>query len=324
MRRRKFIALLGGAVAASPRMVRAQQARPIRRVGELTLALSTSPIEGAFRQGLRDLGYVEGQNLIIDFKTAEFKTERLDQLAAELVAAKVDVIFSAGSEATTAVRSQTRNIPIVMTSTNPVGLGFAASLARPGGNITGLSIFGPDIAGKRLELLKTLIPGMDKAAAFWNPNDPGAQFSLTETETAGAALNITIEPVEVRSVDDFSNAFGAVVTRHSAAIIVLPAPLMSRNSELLSRLAIKNQLATVFYNREAVKVGGLLSYGANLADVYRRAAYYVDRILKGEKPADLPIEQPTRLELFINVKTASALGITIPPTLFALADEVIE
>jgi putative ABC transport system substrate-binding protein len=323
MRRRKFIASLGGA-ALWPLAVRAQQARPVPRIGWLTVALSTSPIEGAFRQGLRDLGYVEGQNLVIDFKTAEFKTERLNQLAAELVAAKVDAIFSSGSEATTAVRSQSTSIPIVMTSTNPVGLGFVASLARPGGNVTGLSVFGPDIAGKRLELLKTLIPGLDKAAALWNPNDPGAKFSLKETEAAAAALNIALQPVEVRGVDGFDDAFRAAVSGHSAAVVVLPAPLMSRNSERLASLAMENRLPTIFFSREAVKAGGLLSYGANLADLYYRAAYYMDRILKGAKPADLPIEQPTRFELFINRKTAIALGITVPQTLLALADEVIE
>jgi putative ABC transport system substrate-binding protein len=194
VRRREFIALVGGAVTW-PLAAQAQQpTRAMPRVGELTVALVTSPIESAFRQGLRDFGYVEGQNLVINFKTAEFKTERLDALAAELVAAKVDVIFAAGSEATTAARGRTTSIPIVMTSTNPVGLGFVASLARPGGNITGLSIFGPEVAGKRLELLKDLIPGTTNVAALWNPNDPGAKFSLKETEEAGAALNISRNP----------------------------------------------------------------------------------------------------------------------------------
>ncbi len=324
MKRRQFIVALGGLAAAWPCAVAAQQTHRVPRVGVLTVALSTSPIEGAFRHGLRDLGYIEGQNVIIDFKTAEFQTERLNQLAAELVAAKVDVIFSSGSEATTALRRQTTSIPIVMTSTNPVGLGFVASLARPDGNVTGLSILGPDIAGKRLELLKTLIPGIDRVSAFWNPNDPGAEFSLKETDAAGSALNIAVQPVEVRGVDDFDDAFRTATSGHSAAVVVLPAPLMSRNSERLASLAMKNQLPTIFYNREAVKAGGLISYGTNIADVYRRAAYYVDRILKGAKPADLPIEQPTRFELFINRKTATALGITVPPTLLARADEVIE
>jgi ABC-type uncharacterized transport system substrate-binding protein len=323
MRRRTFIATLGGA-AAWPLAARAQQARPIPRVGELTVSLSTSPIEGAFRQGLRDLGYVEGQNLTIDFKTAEFKTERLAQLAAELIAAKVDVIFASGSEATTAVRSQTTSIPIVMTSTNPVGLGFVASLARPGGNVTGLSLLGPETAGKRFELLNDLIPGITTVAAFWNPNDPGAQFSLKETQAAGAALSIGLQSIETRAIDDFEGAFRTAVSEHAAAVIVLPAPLMSRNSERIASLAIRNRLPTIFYNGEAVKAGGLISYGANLGDVFHRAAYYVDRILKGAKPADLPVEQPTKFDLIVNLKTAKALGLDIPPTLLARADEVIE
>jgi putative tryptophan/tyrosine transport system substrate-binding protein len=323
MRRREFITLVGGA-AAWPLAARAQLGGPMPRVGELTVALSTSPIEGAFRQGLRDLGYVEGQNLAIDFKTAEFKTELLDRLAAELIASKADVIFSSGSEATTAVRSLTTSIPIVMTSSNPVGLGFVTSLARPGGNVTGLSIFGPDVAGKRLETLKTLVPGLAKAAAFWNPNDPGARFSLKETEAAGAALNVALTSIEVRTVDGFEDAFHAATAAHADAVVVLPAPLMSRNSERLAGLAIQNRLPAIFYDREAVKAGGLISYGANIAGVYHRAAYFVDRILKGAKPADLPVEQPTKFELFINMTTAKALGVTVPPTILAIADEVIE
>src|SRR5579862_1766280 len=325
MRRRQFIRLISGAAATAwPLTAHSQQGRPIPRVGELTVALSTSPNEGAFRQGLRDLGYVEGQNLTIDFKTAEFKTELLDRLAAELVAAKVDVIFSSGSEATTAVRSRTTSIPIVMTSTNPVGLGFVTSLARPGGNTTGLSIFGPEVAGKRLEAVKTLVPGIAKAAVFWNPNDPGAQFSLKETQEAGAALNIALQSIEVRTVDGFEDAFHIAVSGRADAVVIIPAPLMSRNSERLASLAIQNRLPTIFYDREAVKAGGLISYGANLGDVYHRAAYYVDRILKGANPADLPVEQPTRFVLFINLKTAKALGITVPQMLLATADEVIE
>jgi len=324
LKRRKFIALLGGAAAAWPLAAGAEPAQLVPRVGELSVALSTAPIEGAFRRGLRDLGYVEGQNLRIEFRTAEFKTERLDQLAAEMIAARMNVIFASGSEATRAVRKQTTTIPVVMTSTNPVGLGFVDSLARPGGNITGLSIFGPEIAGKRLELLRQLVPDLTEVAVFWNPNDPGAQFSLKETQAASEVLKIELHTIETRGVEDFAGAFRTALSEHAKAVVLLPAPLMSRNAERIASLAIHSRLPTIFYSGETVRAGGLISYGANLSEVYYRAAYYVDRILKGAKPADLPVEQPSKFELFINLKAAKALGITIPQVLLATADEVIE
>jgi putative ABC transport system substrate-binding protein len=323
MRRREFITLVSGA-AALPLTARAEQPQLVPRVGELSVALSTTPMEGAFRHGLQDLGYVEGQNLHIEFKTAEFKTERLDQLAAELIAARMNVILASGSEATRAVRNQTTSIPIVMTSTNPVGLGFVASLARPGSNITGLSIFGPEIAGKRLELLRQLVPGLTKVAVFWNPNDPGAQFSLKETQAASGVLKIELHVIETREIEDFAAAFRTALSAHAKAVVLLPAPLMSRNAERIASHAIQSRLPTIFYSGETVRAGGLISYGANLSELYYRAAYYVDRILKGAKPADLPVEQPSKFELFINLKVAKVLGITIPQSLLATADEVIE
>jgi putative ABC transport system substrate-binding protein len=275
-------------------------------------------------QGLQDLGYVVGQNVILDSRYAGGRADRLDQFAAELVAAKVDVIHSAGSEATTAVRRQTSAIPIVMASTNPVGLGFVASLARPGGNITGLSIFAPETSGKRLELLKNLLPAMIKVAVFWNPNDPGAKFSLTETQSAAKTLAVELQVLETRDIADFDGAFQAAIKASAAAAILLPAPLMSRNASRIAELALQSQLPTLFSSSDAVQAGGLISYGPNLIAIYRRAAYYVDRILKGAKPADLPVEQPTKFELAINLKTAKALGVVVPPTLLATADEVIE
>ena len=211
-----------------------------------------------------------------------------------------------------------------MTSGNPVGLGFVASLARPGGNITGLSILGPEVSAKRLELLKELIPGIAKAAAFWNPNDPSARFSLRETEVASEALMVKLQVLETRDVGELDGAFQAAVRENAGAVILLPAPLMTRNAGRIARLAIHHRLPSLFYSGEAAKAGGLISYGASLLDVYRRAAYFVDRILKGENPADLPVELPTKFELVVNLKTAKALGLTILPSLLARADEVIE
>jgi putative ABC transport system substrate-binding protein len=320
--RREIITLFGG-LAAWPLSTEAQQPKRVSRVGVLSLATVMSPIEDAFRQGLHDLGYVEGQNLILEYRGAG-SADRLPVLAAELIAIKVDVIFAAGSEATRAVRQETTSIPIVMTSTNPVGLGFVASLARPGGNTTGLSLLGPEVSGKRLELLKEMIPGIAKVAVFWNPDDPGAQFSLKETQAASELLVIQLQILETRNVDAFDGAFLAANRQGAAAVILLPAPLMSRNAARIANLAMQRRLPTLFFTGDSVKSGGLISYGASIIKIYRRGAYFVDRILKGANPADLPVEQPTKFELAVNLKTAKALGLTVPPSLLARADEVIE
>jgi putative ABC transport system substrate-binding protein len=322
--RRQFIGALGGAAVAWPLVALAQEPKPVPRVGVLTLGPGNSPIDEAFRQGLGDFGYVVGQNILLENRFAAGKADRLDQFAAELVAAKVDVILSSGSEATTAVRRQTNAIPIVMTSSNPVGLGFVASLARPGGNITGLSVFAPETSSKRLELLKNLLPRITKVALFWNPNDPSAKFSLTETQSAAKVMSVELQILETREVADFDGAFQAAAKASAAAVILLPAPVMSRNATRIAELALQSRLPTLFPSGDAVEAGGLLSYGPNLLAIYRRAAYYVDRILKGAKPADLPVEQPTKFELAVNLNTAKALGLDVPPQLLALADEVIE
>jgi putative ABC transport system substrate-binding protein len=324
MKRREFITLLGGAAAAWPLAARAQQAGRVRRVGVLTMGAEVSPFEAAFQQALADLGYVVGQNLLLEYRRAAFKVDRLPQLATELVAANVDVILAAGSEPTGALQRQTSTIPIVMTSSNPVGLGFVASLARPGGNITGLSLLSPELAGKRLELLKELIPGLTKVAVFWNPNDPATAFSVQETQVAAGTLTIKLQILEIRDVDAFDDAFRAAGSENAAAVILLPAPLMSRNAGLAARLAMQRRLPTLFSSDDAVRNGVLISYGPSLTAIYRRAAYFVDRILKGANPGDLPVEQPTKFELAINLKTAKARGLEVPPTLLARADEVIE
>jgi putative tryptophan/tyrosine transport system substrate-binding protein len=323
-RRREFITLIAGAATAWPLAGKAQQPKPASRLGFLTQAPVMSPIEDAFRQGLRDFGYVDGQNLIIEYRSGAGRVDRLAELAADLVAAKVDVIFAAGSEATSAARQTTSSVPIVMTSTNPVGLGFVASLARPGSNVTGLSLLGPETSGKRLELIKEMIPGIAKVAVLWNPNDPGARFSLQETQAAAETLKLDLQILETRDVDAFDGAFAAARNEGAAAGILLPAPLMSRNAGRIADLAVQRRLPTLFFSEDSVKAGGLISYGANLIAMNRRAAYFVDRILKGAHPADLPVEQPTVFELAINLKTAKALGLEVPPSLLARADEVIE
>jgi putative ABC transport system substrate-binding protein len=211
-----------------------------------------------------------------------------------------------------------------MTGTNPLGLGFIASLARPGGNITGLSLLGPEVSGKRLQLLQELVPGLAKVALFWDPNDPGADFSLKETQAAAEMLSLKFKVAEIRRADDFDLAFQATVEEQAGGVILLPAPVMSSNTKRIADLALKHGLPTVSIYDALPKAGGLLSYGVSFVAIYRRVAYYVDRILKGAKPADLPVEQPTKFDLTINLKTAKALGLTIPEPLLATADEVIQ
>jgi putative ABC transport system substrate-binding protein len=320
MRRREFIAGLGS-TAALPMAARAQQSKRASRVG--VLAVESKRGE-AFLQGLRDLGYVEGHNLVIEFRDAGGRTERLAALAEDLARINVDLIFAQGSQATRAARQATTTIPIVMISSDPIGLGFIASLSRPGGNITGLSLLAPEVSGKRLELLKQIIPGIVLAAVLWNPDDPGAVVSLKETQSAAQTLGLKLQTLEARSVDAFDNAFQAATREGAGAVVLLPAPVMGRNADRIAALGLRSRLPTVFFEGVLPKAGGLISYGVNLSAVDRRAAYYADRILKGAKPAELPVEQPTKFDLVINLKTAKALGLTIPETLLATADELIE
>jgi len=245
-------------------------------------------------------------------------------LAADLVKAGVDVIFANGSEATRAARQATTSIPIVMTSSNPLGLGFVASLARPEGNITGVSLMAPEGSGKRLELLKEIVPGLVNIAVFWNPSDPGAASSLKETVAAAEAIGLKPQILKTFDGNSIDAAFEDAVKQGAQAVVQLPTPQISIHLQRIADLALKNRLPAMYISDEFPKAGGLVSYGVNLAALFRRAAYYVDRILKGAKPADLPVEQPTKFELVINLKTAKALGLVIPPTLLATADEVIE
>jgi putative tryptophan/tyrosine transport system substrate-binding protein len=331
-RRDTVLALL--ALGAAPLAAEAQQAAKVARIGYLSPNLASSPhLRDAFLQGLRDLGYVEGRNLVIEYRDAEGKFERLPalaaDLAAELVALKVDVIFvGGGTRVTLAAMQATKTIPIVFTGVgDPVESGLVTSLARPGGNVTGLSSLGPELVGKRLELLKQAVPGVDRVAVLWLPGALGERTDkdmLTGVDVAARALGVRLQFVEARGPDEFARAFSDMTNARAGALTVLPSNRFLREHRRLVDLAAKNRLPAVYISREFVDAGGLMSYGANEPDLFRRAATYVDKILKGAKPGDLPVEQPTKFELVINLKTAKALGLTIPQSVLAHADEVIQ
>jgi len=327
-RRSTVLALL--ALGAAPFTAEAQQATKVARIGYLANNPATSPyLRETFLQGLRDLGYVEGRNLVIEYREAEGKADRLPALAAELVALKVDVILAAGSTLTARVAKEaTTTIPIVFAAVgDPVGSGLVTSLARPGGNVTGLSSFGAELVGKRLELLKQAVPGVDRVAVLWFPGALGERTDkdmLREAEAAARALAVRLQVVEARGPADFDRAFSDMTRARAGVLTVLPANMFLREHKRLVDLAAKNRLPAVYTSREFVDAGGLMSYGANQPDLFRRAATYVDKILKGAKPGDLPVEQPTKFELIINLKTAKDLGLTIPQSVLARADEVIQ
>jgi putative ABC transport system substrate-binding protein len=273
---------------------------------------------------LRELGYVEGGSIVIEYRFAEGKLERLSDLAAELVRLKVDVLVAAGgTPAASAAKRATTMIPIVMTNIgDPVAVGLVASLARPGWNVTGLSLLGPDTAGKRLELLKEVVPALSRVAVLWNPANPSHALHLKETLAAARALGVQVQSLEARGPEDFETAFKAA--RGAGGILALGDPVYRLHRAAIIDLARRNRLPAIYEFRQYVAAGGLMSYGASLNDLYRRAAYYVDRILKGAKPADLPVEQPTKFELVVNMKTAKALGLTIPHSVLIRADQVIQ
>jgi putative ABC transport system substrate-binding protein len=329
MNRRAFLTALSGSLLAAPRAAEAQQAAKIARIGYLALNRAAGPHRHeAFLQGLRDLGYVEGRNLVMEYRDAEGKSERLPALAAELVALKVDVIVAGGgAQAAVAAKQATRTLPIVFASTaDAVGSGLVTSLARPGGNITGLSLIFPELVGKCLEQINQAVPGVSRVAVLWQPGAYGERTEkdmLKRAEVAGRALGVRLQVVEARGPADFDRAFSEMTRARAGALTVLPSTMLLGERRRLVDLAAKNRLPTVFPYREGVDAGGLMSYGANITDNYRRAATYVDKILKGAKPGDLPVEQPAKFELAINLKTAKALGLTIPPSVLGRADEVI-
>jgi putative ABC transport system substrate-binding protein len=330
MERRTFMAMLTGGIVAAPLVAEAQQAAKVARIGYLTgTNLSVSPhLHEAFRQGLRDLGYVEGRNLVIEYRDAEGKFERFPALAAELVALKVDVIVAPNVLAALAAKQATRILPIVFASaSDPVASGLVTSLARPGGNITGLSILAPELVGKCLEQLKQAVPGVTRVAVLWQPGGQGERTEkdmLKEAEVAARARGVRLQIVEVRGPADFDRAFSDMTRARAGALTLFGSVMFFIERRRLVDLAAKNRLPAVYGLRDYVDAGGLMSYGANVADLFRRAAAYVDKILKGAKPGDLPVEQPTKFELVINLKAAKALGLTIPQSLLLRADEVIQ
>jgi len=327
MKRRTFMAMLTG-IVVTPFGAEAPQAAKVARIGYLSPNLAAFPHhQEAFRQGLRDLGYVEGGTIVIEYRGAEGKPERLPALTAELVALKVDVIVASGTPQALAVKEVTRTLPIVFAAVaDPIASGVVTSLARPGGNITGTSLLAPDLVGKRLEQLKQAVPSISRVAVLWQPGGLGERADkemLQGTEVAARALGVRLQVVEARGPEDFDRAFSDMIRARAGAVTVLPSNMFITERRRLVDLAAKKRLPAVYGLREFVDTGGLMSYGANPADSFRRAATYVDKILKGARPGDLPIEQPTKFELVINLKTAKALGLTIPPSLLGRADEVI-
>jgi putative ABC transport system substrate-binding protein len=323
VKRRAFITLIGGA-AAWPLVARAEQARKAYKIGLLNAGSEPLATKSLF-DALSELGWIEGKNVAFERRWAENSLERLAELAAGLVRLNVSVIVAFGTLAPLAAKRATSTIPIVMADAgDPLGSDLVASLARPGGNVTGMSLMAPDLGGKRLELLKELLPQLARVAVLWNAVNPYSALVFKETQAAGTTLGIEVQSLEMRGPGDFDGAFAAARQQHPAALIAVEDPLTITYLKRIADFAVAEQLPSLFGLRGYVEVGGLISYGANLDDLHRRAAGYVDKIFKGATPANLPVQQPTKFELVINLKTAKALGLEVPATLLARADEVIE
>jgi putative ABC transport system substrate-binding protein len=326
MQRREFITLLGGA-AAWPIAARGQQLANLRTMGYLNTSTSAyaQPFARIFFDALSELGWKEGQNIVVERRYGEDRPERLQQVAAELVHLNVEVIVANATLAPIAAKQATSTIPIVMTgSGDPLGSRLVASLARPGGNVTGMSFMVPDIGGKRLGLLKELLPRLTRAAVLWNAANPYPAIVFKEIQMTGPKLGVEVQSLQVLGPNDFDGAFDTARKERPDALITIEDPLTLSYRDRIAQFTAAEKFPSLNGFREFVTAGGLMSYGANLADSFRRAAGYVDKILKGAKPADLPVQQPTKFDLVINLKTAKALGLTVPDKLLALADEVIE
>jgi putative tryptophan/tyrosine transport system substrate-binding protein len=317
-------AILSGALLfALCLTVSAQQPGKVPRIGFLITGGQSDRFE-AFRRGLRDLNYVEGKNIIIEHRQTEGKVERLNQLAAELMRLKPDVIVAGSTQDVLAAKSVNSTIPIVMVTVgDPVTSGLVDSLARPGGNITGVTTLSPDVNGKRLELLTETVSKPSRVGVLWNPQGSGSPLSWKESQLAAQSLGVPLHSIEVRSPDELRTAFESAIKARTVALVVTSNPLFSANQNRIVELASKNRLPTIYGTKEAVEAGGLMSYGTSYTDLYRRAAVFVDKILKGTKPSDLPVEQPMKFEFVINLKAAKQIGLTIPPNVLTRADRVI-
>ena len=328
MNRRTFLCGLTLGTLAAPLAAEAQAGK-IARIGFLSPGSASDPRMplrlGAFRQGLRELGYVEGQNIAIESRWAEGKYDRLPGLAAELVRLKVDVIVTYAPPAIQAAKQASGTIPIVMAGIgDPVATGFVATLAHPGGNITGLSTMSPELIGKQLEILREIVPKVSRVALLGNPANTGNPPQMRHAQDTARVLGVRLQPLEARGPSEIDSAFAAMTSAQAGAVIVLVDAMFSEHRTRIADLAAKRHLPVVYGNPDQVEAGGLMTYGSSSADRFRRAAVFVDKILKGAKPADLPVEQPTKFELVINMKTAKALGLNIPQTLLLRADQVIE
>jgi len=328
MDRRAFMGTVAGGLFAAPLAAKAQQPGKLVRIGLLDYAASDPAGMArwkAFRERLRELGYVEGQNVVFESRWGNGQVGRLPSLAAELINVKVDIIVTAGSEAALAAKQATSSIPIVTaTGADPVQLGLVAGLARAGGNVTGVTSIQSELSGKRLELLKQLIPRASRIAILWDADNHASALNVRDTEAAVKSLGIVLQSFGVRSPKEVDAAYSAMKRDHAAAVILVSSPAFMGNRRRIVDLAVTHRLPMAVGSREYAEAGGLLSYGTDYPDLFRRAAVYVDKILKGARPADLPVEQPTKFELIINLKTAKALGLTIPQSLLQRADEVIQ
>jgi len=326
MSKKFFVFVVISFILVSIPLAEAQQPKKVPRIGFLMLnsASVQEPRLEAFRQGLRELRYIEGQNITIEYPSAEGKPDRLPALAAELVRLKVDVIVTAGPTATRTAKQATSTIPIVMGyDTDPVGSGFVASLARPGGNITGLSSLAPEISGKQVELLKEIVPRLSRVAVLGTSTQPGTAQALREIKLAAGALGVQLQHLDVLGPKDIETAFRDASKGRADAVLMLPSPVLNSHRTQVAELAIKSRVPAMYQSSEYVEAGGLMTYGVSITDLFRRAATYIDKILKGTKPADLPVEQPIKFELIINLKAAKQIGLTIPPNVLARADRVI-
>ena len=324
MNKKIMVFMLATLTLTSVYPTEAQQAGKVPRIGVLFIGGRNQPHLEAFKQGLRERGYTEGKNIVLEYRYAEGKEDRLPELAAELVHLKVDVIVATADISARAAQQITKTIPIVLTTGDPVASGLADSLAKPGGNVTGLTVLLADLSGKRLDILRETFPKMTRVATLWNPKESVATTVFKETKVAAQGLSLRLHSFEVRTLQDIEKAFADMPKARPSALLVILSPLVTLHSQRIVELALKQHLPGIYPTRQFAEEGGLMAYGPLIGDLYRRAAVYVDKILKGRKPADLPVEQPMKFEFIVNLKTAKQIGVTIPPEVLFRADKVIK